>query len=157
MISVRLRVMRVRIAVVHHVGMGKAVDRVIAVSESKHGRWRHEAKRGEGREQDRKPEAEPGSERGQHGFIINPPTPIVGSQRAGRNPRGDRPYDPKIPTFTPAKLPDLIAFPLAAGVFYPFLLSLEIAALAGGALMSLYIVYMVFREPEPRQEQVILQ
>jgi hypothetical protein len=27
----------------------------------------------------------------------------------------------------------------------------------GGALMSLYIVYMVFREPEPEQEQVILQ
>ena len=80
MISVRLRAMRVRIAVVHHVGVCHAVDRSLAVTEGKHRRRHQEAKRRKRREQNREPEAQAGRERGQHGFSINPPMPIVRPQ-----------------------------------------------------------------------------
>ena len=66
------------LAVIHHVGMRHAIGRRRAMTEGEHGRRRHEAKRREGRKHNRKPEAEPGSERGQHGFSIDPPMPTVG-------------------------------------------------------------------------------
>ena len=72
--------MRVRIAVVHHVGVCQAVDCRRAVTEGKHRRRRQEAKRRKRREQNCEPEAQAGRERGQHGFSVNPPMPIVGPQ-----------------------------------------------------------------------------
>jgi len=63
------------VAVPNHVGMRHAVGRGLAVAESKHRGWRHEAKRREGREQNRKPEGNPGGECCQHEFVINSPRP----------------------------------------------------------------------------------
>ena len=47
------------LAVINHVGMRHAVGRGRAVAEGQHGWRRHEAKPGEGREHDCKPEVEP--------------------------------------------------------------------------------------------------
>jgi hypothetical protein len=44
-------------AMIHHVRMGEAVDRVPAMTEGQHGRWRHEAKRRERGKHHRQPEA----------------------------------------------------------------------------------------------------
>jgi len=53
--------------VVHCVGMGEALDGVLAMAEGKHGRRRHEAEGREGSEHKGKPQAEPGRKRDQHG------------------------------------------------------------------------------------------
>jgi hypothetical protein len=50
-----------------HIGMGKAVGRVLAMAKGNHGRGCYEAERGERSKRRRQPEAEPGPESGQHG------------------------------------------------------------------------------------------
>jgi hypothetical protein len=55
-------------AMFDHIGMGKAVGRVLAMAKGKRRRRHHEAKRRECCKYDREPEAEPSRERGQHGF-----------------------------------------------------------------------------------------
>ena len=57
------------LAVIHHVGMRHAIRRRRAMAEGQHSWRRHEAKRGEGREQNRKPEIDSGSECGQHELL----------------------------------------------------------------------------------------
>jgi hypothetical protein len=53
---------------IHHIGVGKAVSRMVAMAEGKRSRRHDEAKCPERCENDSEPEAEPGSERGQHRF-----------------------------------------------------------------------------------------
>ena len=68
------------LAVIHHVGMRHAIRRRRAMAEGQHGWRRHEAECREDRKHDCQPEAEPGSEGGQHGFSIDPPMPTVGPE-----------------------------------------------------------------------------
>ena len=60
MVAVMLMSGRRRSAVVHLVGVRQAIGRGGPVAEGEHGRRRHEAQRREGRERDRKPEAQAG-------------------------------------------------------------------------------------------------
>ena len=76
------------LAMANHVGMRHAVGRGLAVTECEHGRRRHEAKRGEGREQNRKPEVDPGSKGDQHEVASIPPMPDRRLEVTSRNPRG---------------------------------------------------------------------
>jgi hypothetical protein len=55
-------------AVIDHIGVGKAVSHMLAMAEGKRSGRHDEAERRERCENDRKPEAQPGCERGQHGF-----------------------------------------------------------------------------------------
>jgi hypothetical protein len=61
-------------AVVDHVGVGEAVDGVLSVAGSENRRRRHKAKRRDGREKNREPEAETLRQRRQHWiFACSPP------------------------------------------------------------------------------------
>jgi hypothetical protein len=55
-------------AMIDHIGMGQAVGCMLAMAEGKRSRRHDEAKCRERCENDRELEAQPGSERGQHGF-----------------------------------------------------------------------------------------
>jgi hypothetical protein len=57
-------------AVIDGIGMGEAIQGVLAVAEGQHGRRRREAKCGEGGDDDRHAEAEPGAECPQHGSSL---------------------------------------------------------------------------------------
>lgn len=64
-----------QLAVIHYIGMRHAVDHSRAMTEGEHGRRRHEAKQGKGREQNREPEAQAGGKRGKHGRFLFFPCP----------------------------------------------------------------------------------
>jgi hypothetical protein len=88
-IAVVLAAMRSIHPMVDRVGMGETLHGIRAMAESEHRRWRHEAKRCEGREGDRNPEAQAGRERGQHDSLFRCPS---GKPKAmGGEPQADRP------------------------------------------------------------------
>jgi hypothetical protein len=75
-IRVILHARRFGDAVIDHIGMGKAVGRVLAMTEGKRRRRHDEAKCRERCEYDPEPEAEPGRERGQH-CLLNYSIPAI--------------------------------------------------------------------------------
>jgi hypothetical protein len=74
-IAMVLYAMRYGRAMVHCVGMGETMNRVLAVPGGEHRRGREEAKRRKRCEHEREPEAQPGAEGGQHEFRIGPSLP----------------------------------------------------------------------------------
>ena len=75
-------------AVVNRIGMGEAIDCILAMTESEHGRRRHEAERRERGKSDREPVAEPGAERGQHWVSLVPRDSSLVPQGAGCKAHG---------------------------------------------------------------------
>ena len=61
-------------AMIHHVRVGEALDRVLAVAHGEHSRRRHEAKRRQSGEHYRHTEANPGPERREHLIPVREPT-----------------------------------------------------------------------------------
>ena len=57
-------------AMIDHVGMGQALDRMFAVAEGEHGGRQHEAKRRERGQRDRNPESESVRQCRQHPFWL---------------------------------------------------------------------------------------